>query len=395
VIHPESALRVLIAPDKFKGTLTAREAAAAIALGVTAECPHAVITCMPFADGGEGTVEAVVAAGGRRRTTRVTGPLGHEVDAFWSVVGTTAVVEMAQSSGLQLVDPSPVTARQAHTEGLGELIRVALDEKISRIVIGVGGSASTDGAMGALWTLGAVFLDEHGSPLRGSGEALRQVADIDLSGLDPRLRGVDLILCSDVANPFAGVEGAAAVFGPQKGADPATIADLDLGLRLYAAALARATGVDPIDDGWGGSGGGFAGGMRAACGAQAADGVDVVAELVGLDAALASQDFVIVGEGSIDLQSAMGKTPVGVARHARALGVPAAAVVGRNLLPTDHLLAENIVAISAATDSAPTLADALRDPARWTTAATRQLVTRLRSRPLTDWSPSATDQWVS
>jgi glycerate kinase len=285
---------------------------------------------------------------------------------------------MAQSSGLQLVDPSPTTARQAHTEGIGELIRAAVDENITRIVIGVGGSASTDGGMGALCALGAVFLDEHGFPLRGSGESLRHVAEIDLDALDPRLATVDLVLCSDVANPFAGPDGAAAIFGPQKGADPATIAELDLGLRVFAAALARSAGVNPIDDGWGDSGGGFAGGMRAACGAHAANGVDVVADLVGLDGALASQDVVIVGEGSIDLQSAMGKTPVGVARRARGLGVPAAAVVGRNLLQTDFLLSENIVAICAATDSAPTPADALRDPARWTTAATRVLMARLR-----------------
>jgi glycerate kinase len=392
--RPEFAPRVLIAPDKFKGTLTAREAAEAIAVGVRAEWPAAVITSMPFADGGEGTVDAVVAAGGRPRHTMVAGPLGEEVDARWAIMGDTAVVEMAQSSGLQLVDPSPTTARKAHTEGLGALILAALEEGVARIVIGVGGSASTDGGMGALRALGAVFLDERGSALRGSGEDLRHVAEIDLEWLDPRLRTVDLLLCSDVSNPFAGAEGAASIFGPQKGADSATIAELDLGLRVFAAALARATGVNPIDDDWGGSGGGVAGGMRAACGAHAGDGVDIVADLVGLDAALGSQDLVIVGEGSIDLQSAMGKTPVGVARHARRVGVPAAAVVGRNLLQTDHLLTENIIAISAAIDSAPTLDDALRDPAPWTTAAARQLLKRLQNQSLTYWSPSATDQRV-
>jgi glycerate kinase len=371
------APRILIAPDKFKGTLSAGEAAEAIAEGVLAGWPNARITLMPFADGGEGTVSAAIAAGAQTHSTVVTGPLGHDVQAQWAVLGNSAVLEMAQSSGLHLVDPSPATALMAHTEGTGEVIRAALDLGVTRIVLGVGGSATTDGGMGALRTLGARFWDERGRMVTGGGGSLGSVKRVDLSDLDPRLGIVELILCSDVSNPFVGPTGAAAVFGPQKGADPTTVMKLDAGLRRFAAVLADATGVDLVKQEWGGSGGGLAGGLYAACGARGANGVDVVADLLGLDRALATHDIVIVGEGSMDMQSTMGKTPVGVARRAGTAGIPAVAVVGRNLLGTDSLPLENIIAIASAVDQAPTHEAAVLEPARWTTAAARALVDSL------------------
>jgi glycerate kinase len=372
-------VRVLIAPDKFKGTLSAIEAAEAIAAGVRAEWPDAMITALPFADGGEGTVDAVIAVGGQRRTDVVQGPLGVPVDAQWAMIGDTAVIEMAQSSGLHLVDPSPSSARRAHTFGTGELITKALDASARRIVVGLGGSATTDGGMGALRALGVRVADAVGRGRAGSGDDLRRVASVDLDGLDPRILEVELLLCSDVANPFAGPEGAAAVFGPQKGADATAVADLDEGLRVYAAALLVATGVDLLDDGWGGSGGGIGGGLRAACHAVARNGVDLMADLLHLDDCLAESDLVIVGEGSLDSQSVMGKTPVGVARRARASGVPAIAVVGRNLLPSAQLLEENIHAIVAGADLAPTPKASLAEPARWVSAATRAALSRVAS----------------
>jgi len=373
------APRVLIAPDKFKGTLSASEAAQAIADGLLAGWPDANMTLMPFADGGEGTVSAAIAAGARAQSTVVTGPLGKAVDAQWAVLGSSAVLEMAQSSGLHLVDPNPDNALMAHTEGTGELIRAALDLGVTRIVLGVGGSATTDGGLGALRALGARFWDQGGDALTGGGGSLRKVSRVDLRGLDPRLRGVELILCSDVSNPFVGPTGAAAVFGPQKGADPRTVRELDAGLRRFAAVLADATGVDLVKQQWGGSGGGLAGGLHAAFGARSANGVDVVADLLGLDSMLAANDIVIVGEGSMDLQSTMGKTPVGVARRAAVAGIPAAAVVGRNLLETDSLPLDNIIAITAAVDHAPTAEAAVLEPARWTTTAARALVNDLSS----------------
>jgi len=369
--------RVLIAPDKFKGTLSASEAAEAIADGVLAGWPGAKMTLMPFADGGEGTVSAAIAAGGRAHSTVVTGPLGKAVDAQWAVLGSSAVLEMAQSSGLHLVDPNPANALVAHTEGTGELIRAALDLGVRRIVLGVGGSATTDGGLGALRALGARFWDEGGQALAGGGGSLRNLSRVDLSGLDPRLSSVELILCSDVSNPFVGPTGAAAVFGPQKGADPSTVMELDAGLRRLAAVLFDATDVDLVKQDWGGSGGGLAGGLHAAFGAHGANGVDVVADLLGLDFALAAHDIVIVGEGSMDMQSTMGKTPVGVARRAATAGIPAVAVVGRNLLGTDSLPLENIMAIASAVDQAPTPKAAIREPARWTAAAARVLVNNL------------------
>jgi len=371
------APRVLIAPDKFKGTLSASEAAEVIADGVLAGWPEASVTLMPFADGGEGTVSAAIAAGARAHSTVVTGPLGKAVDAQWAVLGSSAVLEMAQSSGLHLVDPNPANALMAHTEGTGELIRAALDLGVTRIVLGVGGSATTDGGLGALRALGARFRDEGGQALVGGGGSLRNVSHVDLSGLDPRLSGVELILCSDVSNPFVGPNGAAAVFGPQKGADPSAVMQLDSGLRRYAAVLEDATGVDLVQQEWGGSGGGLAGGLYAVCGARGASGVDVVADLLGLDIVLAAHDIVIVGEGSMDMQSTMGKTPVGVARRAATAGIPAVAVVGRNLLGSDSLPLENIMAITSAVDQAPTPEAAMLEPALWTKAAARALVDNL------------------
>jgi glycerate kinase len=373
----EGGVRVLIAPDKFKGTLSAVEAAEAIAAGARAEWPGAVLTTLPFADGGEGTVDAVIAVGGRRRSAVVHGPLGAPVEAQWAMIGETAVIEMAQASGLHLVDPSPSSARRAHTFGTGELIVKALDASARRIVVGLGGSATTDGGMGALRALGVRFSDADGAELSGSGDDLRRVASIDLKGLDPRILEVELLLCSDVANPFAGPEGAAAVFGPQKGADAKAVADLDEGLRVYATALLVATGVDLLDDGWGGSGGGIGGGLRAACHAVARNGVDLMADLLDLDGRLAENDLVIVGEGSLDSQSVMGKTPVGVARRARASNIPAIAVVGRNMLRAGQLLEENIHVIVAGADLAPSAEESLAEPVLWVSAATRVALARV------------------
>lgn len=248
---------------------------------------------------------------------------------------------------------------------------------MARIVVGLGGSATTDGGLGALRALGATFWDSRGVEVTGGGGSLVCVDHIDLSGLDPRLSGVDLLLCSDVMNPLIGPSGAATVFGPQKGADYMAVVQLNEGLRHYAKKLSAATGVDLLEHHWGGSGGGLASGLHAACGARVENGVDVMADLLGLDLALASHDIVIVGEGSLDMQSTMGKTPVGVARRAATFGVPAAAVVGRNLLGTHSLPHENIDVIVAAVDEAPTPEAAMREPARLTTAAARALASRL------------------
>lgn len=369
-------MRVLLAPDKLKGTLTAAEAAEAIAAGVRDAVPGASVRTLPFADGGEGTVEAVIAAGAEARVDRVTGPLGDPVDARWALLGDTAVIEMAAASGLPLVHPTPATALSAHTEGTGELVRIAIAAGARRVLLGVGGSASTDGGAGALRALGVRLVDADGVVVRGGGGSLTRVDRIEIDDARVLLDGVELVLCSDVANPFVGERGAAHVFGPQKGADAASVATLDAGLRALARAIHAATDVALEHADWGGSGGGIAGGLVAVLDATAADGVELLADLLGLDDAIRDADLVIVAEGSLDEQSLMGKTPVGVARHAVALDVPCVAVAGRILVSADALHAVGIEDAVAAVDVAPSVEAALAEPARWLRLATATVLAR-------------------
>ena len=358
-------LRVLVAPDKFKGTLTAAQAAAAIAAGVRRAVPDAQIHEMPIADGGEGTVDAVVAAGGRRYRAAVPGPLGDGVRADWTGTGDWAVIELAAASGLQHLSPTTRTARAAHTAGTGVLIRTALNNGFRRIAVGMGGSASTDGGAGALSALGARFLDGQGNPVPPGGAALTTIAEADLTGLDPRLTDSDVVLCCDVAVPLLGPEGAAAVFGPQKGADPATVAHLDAGLAQLAAALHAATGRDAARIGWGGAAGGTAGGLYAALGARYQSGFDRVAGLLDLDAWLDRVDLVVVGEGRMDRQSVAGKAPVALARRANARSLPVLAVVGALDVPATDLAANGIELAASALAEAGSIATAIRDPEPW------------------------------
>lgn len=376
----DRALRVLVAPDKFKGTLTAGQAVDAIARGVRDALPDAEVSALPFADGGEGTVDAAIAAGAQERIDRVTGPLGEPVDARWALLGTTAIVEMAQASGLPLVTPSPQVALDAHTEGTGELIARAVAAGARRVVLGVGGSASTDAGIGALRALGVLLLDEHGAEVRGGGRELHRVRFIDAAAARGRLAGVEILLCSDVANPFVGEHGAAHVFGPQKGADPETVEQLDEGMRAFAAVVEGATGIDLAGGDWGGSGGGVAGGLQAILGATAGNGVEILADVLGLDDAIAGVDLVVVGEGSLDAQSLLGKTPVGVARHARALGVPCVAVAGRIDVTAAELTAAHIVDAASAVGAAPSPAAAMDDAARYVREAASAVVARAASR---------------
>lgn len=370
------SLRVVVAPDSFKGTLTAVEVVDAIAAGIHRVVPDAEVVRVPMADGGEGLVDAVEAAGFSRRTLTVAGPLGAPVVAEWALRDAVAVVEMAQASGLPLVTPTPRTALEADTSGTGELIAAALDAGATRVVLGIGGSATTDAGAGALRTLGAVFRDARGDAVTGGGGSLVDVASIDLASLDPRLARTEIVLCSDVANPFSGPAGAARVFAPQKGADAAAVALLDRGLVAVAAAVRAASGIDLIAAGWGGSGGGIAGTFSALLGARPASGVDLVADLVDLDARLSGADLVIVGEGSLDAQSLLGKAPVGVARRAVAHGVAVVAVAGRRGVPLAELAAHGIHDAATAVEAAGSVEAALREPARWAAAAAETVMRR-------------------
>jgi glycerate kinase len=324
--------RVLVAPDSFKGSLTQAEVAAAIAAGVKRALPGARVTELPLSDGGEGWLDTLVAAdpGGRVESVAVSGPLGEAVDGRFGLVegGRTAVVEVATASGLHLVDPTPATFRAASSRGSGELIRAALDAGATRILVGLGGSATTDGGAGLGVALGARVLDAAGEPVGPGGAALANAATVDLSGLDPRVGGAEVLAATDVDNPLLGPTGAAAVYGPQKGAWPADIDPVDAALANYADRVEAALGRELRSVPGAGAAGGLGFGLLAFCGARLAAGIEVALDLVGFDAALAGADLVITGEGRIDLQTLRGKVLAGVAGRARAAGVPVYAIGG-------------------------------------------------------------------
>ena len=323
-------MKVIIAPDSFKESLSAPGVASAIARGWQSIYPEADIQLCPMADGGEGTVEAVLAAtGGECRELQVCGPLGDPVLAHWGwLPDAQAVIEMAAASGLHWVAPTQRDARITTTRGTGELILAALDAGARRIILGIGGSATNDAGAGLLEALGVRLLDGAGQPVAPGGAALLDVQRIDLTGLDPRLAQVEVLVAADVDNPLCGPRGASHVFGPQKGASPEQVQQLDKALGHFADVMAAALGEDHRDIPGVGAAGGLGFAAKAVLGASFRPGIELVAELSGLADAVQGADLVITGEGRLDGQSLHGKTPVGVARIARAAGVPVIALAG-------------------------------------------------------------------
>ncbi|MCP2252140.1 glycerate kinase [Prauserella aidingensis] len=349
--------RVVVAPDKFKGSLTAVEAADAIGAGVRDVLPDADVTLCPVADGGEGTLDVLLAAGGTRVDLRVSGPLSEPVDAWYVMLDGTAYVESARACGIEHVTPSTDVAPAAHTYGVGELIADALGRGARQIVLTVGGTASTDGGSGMLQALGARLTDGDGRPVGLGGGALGDVAAVDLTEVRALLGEARVRVATDVTNPLHGTDGAAAVFGPQKGAGPAEVATLRTNLERWAQVLGFAdrTGA--------GAGGGISGGAMAALGATAESGFDLVVELTGVADAIAGADLVITGEGSLDAQSLAGKAPAGIAAIARRHGARVAAIAGRIALSADDLAEAGITAAIAIADHAPSVEVAVRDAA--------------------------------
>lgn len=323
-------MKIVIAPDSFKESLSAPDVAAAIAKGWARVFPEAELCLRPMADGGEGTVDALLAAtGGERRELQVSGPLGAPVQAHWGWLdGQTAVIEMAAASGLHWVPREQRDATITSSFGTGELIRAALDEGAQRIILGLGGSATNDGGAGLLQALGARFLDAQDQPLAPGGAALAGLAKVDLSQLDPRLGAVQVDVAADVDNPLCGPRGASAVFGPQKGADARQVELLDAALGHMAKVVAAALGKDVSEEPGAGAAGGLGFAAKAFFGARFRPGIELVAELSGLAESMTDADLVITGEGRLDAQSLHGKTPVGVARVAQAAGVPVIALAG-------------------------------------------------------------------
>lgn len=331
--------RVLIAADKFKGSLTAVQVAERVTAGLRRVVPEVEVEALPVADGGDGTVDAAVAAGFERREVRVAGPLGHEVTAAFALRGETAVVEMAEASGLQRLPAGVFAPLTASTYGSGELLRAALDAGARTIVFGVGGSATTDGGAGMLSALGARFLDADGEPVAPGGGGLAELARADLTGLDPRLASVELILASDVDNPLTGPKGAPVVYGPQKGASPDDVEILDAALAHFAKALEEPLGPEAAKYA-ASPGAGAAGGIGYGAlllGARFRPGIEVMLEVLGFAPALRWASLVITGEGSLDEQTLHGKAPAGVAAAARAADKEVIAVCGRLALPPEAL----------------------------------------------------------
>ena len=335
-------MRVLVCPDKFKGSLTATQAAEAIARGFSEGWPEAECVLCPLADGGEGTLEVLVrATGGRLVEMEVTGPLGEKRKAPLGICGDgrTAVVEMAAASGLELIPPERRDPRWTTTAGTGDLIRCALELGASRIIVGIGGSGTNDGGTGMAASLGARFLDREGRELPPGGGHLHRLERIDLSGLDPRIRKVEIEVASDVDNPLLGPEGASRIYAPQKGAGPEDVELLERGLARLAEVVSGQLEVaeghgkpdspaDPAHMPGAGAAGGLGYGLAVFLGARIRPGIEVVMEAVGFEELLSASQLVITGEGRLDGQTAHGKTVSGVSRRAAERKVPLLALAG-------------------------------------------------------------------
>lgn len=335
--------KYVLIPDSFKGTLSSEDICRIASEEILRLEPEAEICAIPVADGGEGTVDAFLAAvGGTRAEVPCTGPCGQEVMGFYGLLPDgTAVVEMAAAADLPLAgacrDPEKTT-----TYGVGQLMAHALSRGAKRLVLGLGGSATNDGGCGAAAALGAEFLDAEGRAFVPTGGTLTQIAHIRMKGLRETLAGAEVTVMCDIDNPLCGPAGAAAVFGPQKGADAAMVARMDAGLRHLAETLEKDVGMEVLTLAGGGSAGGFGAGAAAFFGGQLRMGIDVVLDLTDFDRKCRGASLVITGEGHLDSQSLRGKTVVGVARRARALGVPAAALVGGCETALDAVYAEGV-----------------------------------------------------
>jgi glycerate kinase len=324
-------LKVAIAPDSFKGAMTAMSAASCIEDGLKRALRTVSCRKIPMADGGEGTVQAIVdATGGKFVKRTVTDPLGRKTKVTFGISGDgkTAVMEMAEASGLALLAPAERNPLKTTTYGTGEMIKHALKLGVRKILIGIGGSATNDGGTGMASALGIKFLDKRGKAVTCCGGALDKIVAIDISGLDKRLKGVEIEVACDVDNPLTGRTGAAQVYGPQKGATPAMVKQLDAGLRNLAAVIKKDLGLSILKEPGSGAAGGLGGGLMAFLGGRLRPGVDIVIDSVKLAKRIKGCDLVITGEGRMDHQTAFGKTPAGVARIAKEQGLPVIAICG-------------------------------------------------------------------
>ena len=357
------SMRIIVAPGAFKNSLTAQAATEAIARGLQQSGLDASLVLAPVADGGNGTLDALLATGGERRSLRVSGPLGAPVQAEWGLLpdGRTAVVEMALASGMELLANDALDPLRASTFGTGQLLAAALEAGARRIILGLGGSATVDGGAGCLQALGVGLLDAQGEQVGPGGAQLGRIVRVDASGLDPRWQQTELLLASDVDNPALGEQGAAAVFGPQKGADAQQVALLEGQLTHFFTLIHEQTGRDVRQLPGGGAAGAFAAGMMAFLDAQVQPGIELVLAHSGFAQALAGADLVITGEGQMDEQTIHGKGPIGVARLALERDVPTVALVGGLAVHDAQLHAAGMQAVLSLTPRPMSLDEALAD----------------------------------
>lgn len=373
--------RYLCAPDSFKESLTAMEAARAMAQGIENADHDAEVRCLPMADGGEGTARALVdATSGSMRAVPVHDPLGRPVEGHFGLLadGTTAVVETAEASGLALLEAKERNPLIASSYGTGELMLAAVRSGAKRIIVGLGGSATNDAGAGLLQALGVRLLDKNGNDLAHGGAALANLTTIDISTMDPALKNVAITAACDVTNPLTGPTGASAVFGPQKGASKDDVATLDAALAHFAQVIDSQLGVAVNDVPGAGAAGGIGAALKGFLNAEFRPGIAIVIEQSGLDAAAQWADVVFTGEGSIDFQTKFGKTPAGVAETAKRHGKPVIAVAGHIGTGIDELHEVGIDAVFGIAPGAASLSELLADAAANVTRTTEQIVRTLQ-----------------
>ena len=370
-------MKIILAPDSYKGSLTAFEVCQAMEIGIRRVIPDAEIVSVPMADGGEGTVKSLIdATRGRLVTKIVTDPLGQKVEAGFGILGDgkTAVIEMAQASGLPLVPLEKRDPRITTTYGTGELILAAFEEGCHKLLIGIGGSATNDGGAGMAQALGFRLLDQKGRQLSPGGSALKDLYRIETSGKDPRLQNIEVIVACDVNNPLTGLKGASAVYGPQKGATPEMVSELDQALEHFAAVIDRDLGIAIRDLPGAGAAGGLGAGLLAFLNAKLKSGVEIVMEIVELKKKMLGSDLVVTGEGRIDGQTVNGKAPIGVAKIAKSIGLPVLAVAGGLGPGAEFVYAHGIDGVTAIIDQPMSLETAIGNAGSLVAAATERII---------------------
>ncbi|MFW6035026.1 MAG: glycerate kinase [Halothermotrichaceae bacterium] len=361
-------MKILIAPDSFKNSLTAMEAAESIEKGILKVYPDADIHKLPMADGGEGTVQSLIdATGGRKKYKEVLGPLGHSVKAYYGLLGDnrTAVIEMATASGLPLVPREKADPRKTTTYGTGQLIKAVLDEDIKKIIIGIGGSATNDAGVGMAQALGIKFMDANGKEIGHGGSELCKIKKIDMTGLDKRIEDVDIKVACDVSNPLHGPDGASYIYGPQKGATPNIVKELDDNLRYFADIVKEKLNINLQGIPGAGAAGGLGAGLVVFLDAELESGIDIILKASKLEDYLPNVDLVITGEGRIDEQSLNGKTPIGIARKAKEYNLPVIGIAGSLGQKASLVLDEGIDSIFSIIPHPIDLDNALQHASEW------------------------------